>query len=120
VKTSRYAAVKPTQTDPAEERPETCNHCGSSDLFTVECEPGGPHHARQGCSGCGRFLQWVGRPIDPTSAANFVMPFGKHKGRQLGAIDSGYLEWLRDNCDSRSITRRTRLVLAARAKGGAR
>jgi uncharacterized protein (DUF3820 family) len=36
------------------------------------------------------------------NAANFEMPFGKHKGCTLGDIlerDAGYLNWLQEECD---------------------
>ena len=27
-----------------------------------------------------------------------IMPFGKHKGEEMGDIPTHYLEWLNDNC----------------------
>ncbi len=28
-----------------------------------------------------------------------LMPFGKHKGREVASLDHAYLEWLQENCD---------------------
>jgi hypothetical protein len=40
-----------------------CRDCGSTLTAEVPC-PGGPHHAKLACAGCGRFLRWLPRP-DP-------------------------------------------------------
>lgn len=28
-----------------------------------------------------------------------LMPFGKHKGKEIESIPKGYLRWLNNNCD---------------------
>jgi uncharacterized protein (DUF3820 family) len=113
--TPRAAPTQPDQT----ERPSTCRYCGSPNLFAVECTTG-PHWARSGCSGCGRFLQWLAKPDDAKSAGEFLMPFGKHRGRKLADLPSDYLQWVAEEVEERSISRRARLVLAARIAEGSR
>ena len=50
----------------------------------------GTKHLRQTCRDCNKFLGFKQQelPLD------FVMPFGKHKGKQVKEIDRSYLLWL--------------------------
>lgn len=32
-----------------------------------------------------------------------IMPWGKHKGRAIEELPSGYLKWLADNCEDDEI-----------------
>jgi hypothetical protein len=47
-------------------------------------------------------------------AARVKMPFGKHKGREIGVIEPGYLRWCLRECDNLSLALREsiRLVLS--------
>ncbi len=92
---------------------DRCPHCGSANLSTVQCS-GGPHWGRLECGSCHRFIKWLPKPIDPESAAAFLMPFGKHRGKPLAELPSDYLAWLRSACDLRRIAERASVVLAAR------
>lgn len=79
-----------------------CRHCGG-ELFQVTCERG-PHFARLGCRGCGRFAGWVPKPWTIARARSFVLPFGKYRGRTLGALAAtdagrGYVQWLAANVE---------------------
>jgi uncharacterized protein (DUF3820 family) len=77
---------------------DLCRYCGSPELLTVRCLDG-PHYARTHCRSCSRFQRWEAAPMTFERAAKFVLPFGKHQGRELdviGATDDGlrYLDWL--------------------------
>ena len=50
----------------------------------------GTRHLRQTCRDCNKFLGFKQQPL----ADDFVMPFGKHKGKLFKDLDIGYLEWL--------------------------
>jgi uncharacterized protein (DUF3820 family) len=81
---------------------DACPHCGVVGQLHTVLTPDGPHHARTGCSGCGRFVRWEPAPMTPERARAFALPFGKYTGTTLGemlAIDPAYLRWLagRDN-----------------------
>ena len=34
---------------------------------------------------------------------DFIMPYGKFKGREMTEIPSGYLKWLAENCEDEAI-----------------
>lgn len=34
---------------------------------------------------------------------DMTMPFGKHKGRLISELPSGYLRWLAENCNNEDI-----------------
>jgi hypothetical protein len=66
----------------------------------VPCDP--PHWGRRDCLDCGRRGPWVKAPWSAERAANFMMPFGKHKGTTIGKLaqsESGrsYLRWAAEN-----------------------
>lgn len=52
----------------------------------------------------------VGLPVDFERAANFVMPFGKHKGKRLTEIPKDYLRWFMENTDNQKMAKLCRLV----------
>lgn len=68
-----------------------CKNCGLIDEYT-EFESG-PHIGAR-CNGCGSFIKWIPQNKD------FVIPFGKHKGRELTSMTSkeelSYLSWVSD------------------------
>lgn len=75
-----------------------CRRCGSGRTSVVLCE-GGPHHARESCADCGKFVRFIPHPMTPERAAGYVLHFGKHAGRTLDDIlgepsGADYLEWL--------------------------
>lgn len=45
----------------------TCPRCGSEQTTIVEGK--GPHHARENCADCGRWLRWVTRPSNAVRPA---------------------------------------------------
>jgi len=49
--------------------------------------PKGPH-IRLDCPECAAFIKFL-----PQSVNKFVMPIGKHKGKQLKDIPNEYLQW---------------------------
>lgn len=73
-----------------------CPRCGSSLIQTFEVPA--PHFAKIECIGPDQhFIRWVGQPRTLDWAREFVMPFGKHKGKQMRQIDRGYLKWASEN-----------------------
>jgi len=74
-----------------------CKYCAKDILLEIEekvFSNGIIHHAAH-CKECGRYLKLVpqtSKPIDEV-----VMPFGKHKGEKLVAIDRDYLWWMLEN-----------------------
>ncbi len=69
-----------------------CPRCGSSLVQSFEVPS--PHYAKIECIGLDRhFIRWVGQPRTIEWAREFVMPFGKHKGKTMTQIDRGYLKW---------------------------
>lgn len=68
----------------------TCIKCGLvNDCYTYER---GPHIGAR-CNGCDTFIKWI-----PQNNPNFIIPFGKFKGRELSSMkldhEVGYLQWL--------------------------
>jgi hypothetical protein len=87
---------------------KSCPGCGSEAL---DLGPGrGPHKASVVCTACGRFMAWVGFPIDADVAAAFVMPFGAHKGKTMAELPPDYVAWLAANVAGR-IGKRARVLL---------
>lgn len=77
---------------------DRCRYCGSDKLFTVRCSPPARQYARAGCSACGRFLRWEPAPWTRARAAEFIMPFGRFRGRPLAELTRtpdgrSYLRW---------------------------
>jgi uncharacterized protein (DUF3820 family) len=52
----------------------------------------GTRHLRQTCRDCGKFLGFKQQDLP----ANFIMPFGKHKGENIDDLKHDYLKWLHD------------------------
>lgn len=76
----------------------TCNNC-KKEVEPVLTDSG--QHIKASCSECKRYIKFMPQEI---KASDFVMPYGKHKGRTLGEIkinDFDYLQWLYDNSKSR-------------------
>jgi uncharacterized protein (DUF3820 family) len=87
---------------------ETCPYCQGTRLFSVRCLVG-PHYSRLGCSDCGRHIKYEAAPWTMERARAFVMPFGKFKGRTVGALADdkqarSYLAWAADNLDGNAGT----------------
>tara|TARA_R100000951_G_scaffold99711_1_gene90187 strand:+ start:601 stop:879 length:279 start_codon:yes stop_codon:yes gene_type:complete len=49
-------------------------------------------HLRLECADCGKFLGFKQQPIDPQQ---YIIHFGKYKGKKLSDCPDDYLEWLR-------------------------
>lgn len=47
-------------------------------------------------------------------AENYVLTFGKHNGKTLGEVDTGYIEWLAENAKDGSVACMAKSLLAAR------
>lgn len=75
-----------------------CPECGSS-IVEVDAPP--PHYAKRECIGVDHhFHGWVETPWTLERAAQFVLPFGKHKGATMERVaeaDYGYVQWLAAN-----------------------
>lgn len=52
--------------------------------------------------------------IELNEAENFVLTFGKHTGKTLGEVDTGYLEWLSENANDKTVGNMAKEVLQAR------
>jgi uncharacterized protein (DUF3820 family) len=67
----------------------TCNRCGLIDDYAIKIS--GPHKSAY-CNGCGRYIKHLPQNTE------FIMPFGKYKGRHLSSMVSveeiGYIKWL--------------------------
>jgi len=67
-----------------------CLNCKTDSLPVLSRN--GPHIMAT-CSECGRYIKFLAQKKD----GDFVMPFGKHKGKKLEDIDAGYLQILHDH-----------------------
>jgi len=75
-----------------------CPKCGGSDFRT---QAFGKHLALYcGNNPCSHMVRWVSDPICDAVVDAFKMPFGKHKGKRLASLDSGYLSWVAENMTS--------------------
>lgn len=65
----------------------------------VEVKPDGSveHYVRHVCPGA----EPVSAPSSTAKNGGIVMPFGKHKGKSLEDVPSGYLRWALENADIR-------------------
>ena len=80
-----------------------CRECGSLNVVLAEQTfSNGTKHARAKCDDCQADLGFV-RSVE---TEDFVMPFGKHKGRRLADCPADYVAWLAENSRSASIRRR--------------
>lgn len=70
----------------------------------------GPHLGEY-CRNCGKWLRWMPQRMTPERARSIVMPIGKHKGRKLSEIDSGYLRWYEANGNDGSLADACRFIL---------
>jgi hypothetical protein len=52
--------------------------------------------------------------IELNDAENFVLTFGKHNGKTLGEVDTGYIEWLAENAKDGSVACMAKSLLEAR------
>lgn len=90
--------------------PLPCSGCGS---FQREQRRKGPHLGEY-CTSCGKHQRWLPKDVTLDRAREFVMPFGKHKGKKLKDIDDEYLDWLYENCERRKISDMAKLVYDSR------
>lgn len=92
--------------------PRPCGKCGS---FQRTKRRKGPHLGEY-CV-CGHLLRWVPKEITLERALEFVLPFGKHKGKKLSEIDDDeYLHWLHEQSSNKKISELARLILLACVK----
>lgn len=52
--------------------------------------------------------------IELNDAENYVLTFGKHNGKILGEVDTGYIEWLSENANDKTVGNMAKEVLQAR------
>lgn len=50
------------------------------------------------CADCGKWLKWMPQNRDPS---DFVMPYGKFKGRKFCEMPEWYIKWLSENADGK-------------------
>ena len=79
-----------------------CPGCGSTRLRLVRCD--GPHWGRRDCLDGGRRGPWLKSPWTCERAVDFVLPFGKNRGRTIGELarsgtGRSYLRWLAENVE---------------------
>ena len=63
-------------------------------------------HVGRYCKDCGRWIKW----IKQEAPGNFVMPYGKHKGKRIKDMPVEYLEWL-SNGGHKNITKKAKEYL---------
>jgi len=88
-----------------------CTHCGGQLEETEQIFSNGTKHIKLLCSDC---RMWNGYKKQIVDSTKFEMPFGKHKGKTLGAIcedNPHYLLWAKDNFKG-NIKRRIEDVLS--------
>jgi hypothetical protein len=77
-----------------------CNHCGhEEEKQYIIINSAGIEHLRADCAKCGRYKRFV--PQDKP-LSEWVMPFGKYKGKKLKEIDYDYLWWGAENITGNS------------------
>lgn len=88
--------------------------CGSKEQLMVEQEfKNKTVHIRLDCMGCGKFLRYL--PQSNVNNDDFVMPFGKHKGKNIKDVPSDYLQWIYEKSDlSENIKKRAKSNLQNR------
>jgi hypothetical protein len=64
-------------------------------------------HLGRYCATCGKWIKWV------THVKNddFIIPYGKHKGKKLKDLPKDYLEWLLKN-SKKTIYDRVKKILS--------
>lgn len=90
-----------------EEYPKPCPKCGNRTYLTRS-----GHHIKWSCINCG-YLKFL-----PQKSENFIMPFGKYKGKSLIEIltvDEEYLCWANLNMDEK-ISKRIKEVILNQKK----
>ena len=89
-----------------------CKYCGETKTKeeTLINKIGNPY-IKQSCARCGKYIKFLQNDFDPR---DFIMPFGKHRGRMLSEIkdeDIEYLEWAKDNFNDGEIKDKITYVL---------
>lgn len=73
----------------------SCKKCGGAELKVTESlDSFGKPRRKAECGYCGTYIKFL--PVVENSK-EFIMPFGKHRGKALGDIDEDYLVWMLDN-----------------------
>lgn len=103
----------PITSSPTITEPTPCHRCGSAEVV-IKRLTGGPHFARVRCLKCGR-VTFAKSPWSLDRARAFVMPWGRHRGRQLADLTGtheglGYLRWLADGVEG-NISTAARILL---------
>jgi len=80
-----------------------CKKCATETTPQEKIFSNGTKHIQNVCLNCGTFNGYQKQNKDP---GDFVMPFGKYKGKPLSIIrseDESYLYWLKDNCQKDNL-----------------
>lgn len=84
-----------------------CQHTGATLILTPELR----HRGKMVCGSCGAFIKWAGKAqvtdmdrwaVFDEEDGNYVMNFGKHKGRAIRDVireNPEYFRWLKLNTD---------------------
>lgn len=80
----------------------------------VQCKEKKGPHVGHFCRDCGKWSKWDSVPATDSSALEFRMPFGKHKGEVLRDVPDDYLDWLYENCSNKKIAELARLAYEAK------
>jgi len=69
------------------------NNCCNSELIeTPQTFKNGVIHIRLTCKKCEKFQGWKPQPLKE----EYILHFGKHKGKLLKNVDKEYLAWLKN------------------------
>ena len=66
----------------------------------------GVTHIRVECAECGKFIKYKPQKID-----DYVLFFGKYKGKMLKEVPISYLNWYIQNGSDKKIVKRMKLFL---------
>lgn len=101
---------------------ERCVYCGSHTLKTETATfKNGTEHVRLSCGDCTRFLKWAPQEKEYSELKNFILPFGKYRGKTLGQVDEAdfeYLEWLGANSNNKNVQKRIKEFIEEKRKHG--
>lgn len=67
------------------------NCCSNKELVEkLQTFKNGTNHLRRYCKNCNKFFGFIQQELKD----DYILHFGKYKGKKLNEVDDSYLEWL--------------------------